>query len=393
MKKLKRFAAILTSAVLLSGAVPAGQANALYWWGTADGSEFQDMTLLDDKGMFSWIPYGEGIGSPDNYQVYTYHYSFDREDVIETNTETGETKTEMHHYEGDRVFVVCPRENSIQFTVREGLDTAEAEDKMLTILQKYYPDIQDKVHHPGNYRVGSDQPVNEATFVKTGWNDGGYQVVDLSETAGSAEIADGIKRDLAAAGLISAFYTWGQTARYQQVTHDNITAYHWSNGNEWEAVEAWVNTNHPECEFVRVTKNDTELAKKIGYYDYLNDRVSFSDQIEAIYAVIPPDGTTFPEHFAIAAELYAQFGICEGWFVPETAYAPMTGQNALAAAGDVNLDCAIDVSDAVLTARYLAEDKAAKITDQGLQNADADGDGSVTTDDITALLKQIARIE
>ena len=59
----------------------------------------------------------------------------------------------------------------------------------------------------------------------------------------------------------------------------------------------------------------------------------------------------------------------------------------------MNLDCAIDVSDAVLTARYLAEEKTAKITDQGLQNADADENGSVTPDDVTALLKYIARAE
>ena len=60
--------------------------------------------------------------------------------------------------------------------------------------------------------------------------------------------------------------------------------------------------------------------------------------------------------------------------------------------GDANCDNAFDVSDAVLTARYLAEDKTANITDQGLLNADTDGDGSVTTDDITVMLKRIARM-
>ncbi|MBR3417187.1 MAG: leucine-rich repeat protein, partial [Oscillospiraceae bacterium] len=45
-------------------------------------------------------------------------------------------------------------------------------------------------------------------------------------------------------------------------------------------------------------------------------------------------------------------------------------------AGDADCSGTVDVSDAVLTARFVAEDAGAKITDAGLQNADADGDGA-----------------
>ena len=59
--------------------------------------------------------------------------------------------------------------------------------------------------------------------------------------------------------------------------------------------------------------------------------------------------------------------------------------------GDLNQDGAADVADAVLLARYLASDAEAAVTDQGLANADTDGDGRVRDDDLTVLLKRIAK--
>lgn len=59
--------------------------------------------------------------------------------------------------------------------------------------------------------------------------------------------------------------------------------------------------------------------------------------------------------------------------------------------GDLNLDGSADVADAVLLARYLASDTEASVNDQGLANADADGDGRIRDDDLTVLLKRIAK--
>lgn len=59
--------------------------------------------------------------------------------------------------------------------------------------------------------------------------------------------------------------------------------------------------------------------------------------------------------------------------------------------GDVNCSGAVDVSDAVLLARFCAEDKTASITDAGLRNADANGDGNVSTEDVTRITEIIAR--
>ena len=407
MKKRMRFTAILAGAVLLCSTIPAAQASALYCWGTADGNEFQDMTLLDDKGMFSGVPRGEGIGTADNYQVFTYHYSFDREETW-TDLDTGETKTELHHYEGNPVYVVCPRENCLRIVLRKDVDHAEAEQKMYEILEHYYPGVRsNECQNCSVYQV-TDSVADLECY---------YDLIDRSKafateeakTAGSPEISDGIMHDLAKAGLISEFYTWGQTAKYQQVTLHSRNAsptvyfpegWYWDEAEQkvvtipydWEAIEAYVKEHHPECEFIHVTLEDTELAKKIGYYNYEQQKAYFDDRDE-MYAVIPPDGTAFPEHFAIAAELYAKFGIASEWSVPESAESPMIGQNALAVAGDVTLDCSIDVSDAVLLARFCTEDSTAVITDQGKQNADVNGSGNIDLDDVTAILRKIAKLD
>ena len=59
--------------------------------------------------------------------------------------------------------------------------------------------------------------------------------------------------------------------------------------------------------------------------------------------------------------------------------------------GDLNGDDRIDVSDAVLLARFAAEDVSAKITDLGVLNADVNGDGNADINDVVLILQYIAR--
>ncbi|HAG14269.1 MAG TPA: beta-mannosidase [Ruminococcus sp.] len=58
--------------------------------------------------------------------------------------------------------------------------------------------------------------------------------------------------------------------------------------------------------------------------------------------------------------------------------------------GDVNCDTDVDVSDAVLLARFLAEDSEATVTEKGLLNADCNKNGSPDQEDIVSILKAIA---
>jgi hypothetical protein len=61
--------------------------------------------------------------------------------------------------------------------------------------------------------------------------------------------------------------------------------------------------------------------------------------------------------------------------------------------GDVNLDKAVDVEDAVLLARYLAEDGDAVIDAQGKLNADMNASGAPDTDDTGLILRKIAKLD
>ena len=60
--------------------------------------------------------------------------------------------------------------------------------------------------------------------------------------------------------------------------------------------------------------------------------------------------------------------------------------------GDMNCDSTVNIADAVLLARFLAEDPAITVSAQGKKNADADQNGTVDSDDRTVLLKRLANI-
>ena len=60
--------------------------------------------------------------------------------------------------------------------------------------------------------------------------------------------------------------------------------------------------------------------------------------------------------------------------------------------GDANCDRIVDVSDAVLVARYCAEDKTVEISRQGILNADVDKNGKTEPADTVMILRFIAHI-
>ena len=103
------------------------------------------------------------------------------------------------------------------------------------------------------------------------------------------------------------------------------------------------------------------------------------------YTVFADCEPTIKGYTGSAAETYAKENnltfVAIG--TPENEEKPITG--------DANIDGAVDISDAVLTSRFINADKNAVVTDSGLQNADVDGDGAVGTEDVTVMLQYIAR--
>ena len=60
--------------------------------------------------------------------------------------------------------------------------------------------------------------------------------------------------------------------------------------------------------------------------------------------------------------------------------------------GDANANGEVDIADAVLMARYCAEDKEVTITEAGIANADCNSDGKLTADDIVMVLEHLANL-
>ena len=68
---------------------------------------------------------------------------------------------------------------------------------------------------------------------------------------------------------------------------------------------------------------------------------------------------------------------------------PASAENEINA-GDADCSGSVNVADAVLLARYCAEDSAVHITAQGRLNADLNGDSSITAEDTAMLLRVLA---
>lgn len=93
----------------------------------------------------------------------------------------------------------------------------------------------------------------------------------------------------------------------------------------------------------------------------------------------------FAEKYHIDRYVYTTIAVING--VPQVIIPATPKINP----GDANCDGSIDVSDAVLIARFAAEDREATITDQGRQNADVTHDGNVDAQDATKILQYIAK--
>lgn len=112
--------------------------------------------------------------------------------------------------------------------------------------------------------------------------------------------------------------------------------------------------------------------------------------IEVIYEYtadeVPAETTTKPAETTKAAETSAA--------ASTTAVSGTTAAGSTTAAGgmkgDANCDNLLTVSDAILAARIAAEDKNAKITDEGKKNADVDGKAGISTEDVTVILQVLA---
>ena len=114
--------------------------------------------------------------------------------------------------------------------------------------------------------------------------------------------------------------------------------------------------------------------------------LAIAEQEEIVYIRLDTDGSTLEWRYLYPAEQQDAQSFRTG-----LANITYKAFNDIAGNGDANADGSVDVADAVLVARFAAEDREAVITDRGRLNADISGDGNVTTDDTELILKKIAK--
>ncbi len=61
--------------------------------------------------------------------------------------------------------------------------------------------------------------------------------------------------------------------------------------------------------------------------------------------------------------------------------------------GDVDMDGDVNINDVILLSRYITEEKNLPITEAGLANADTTEDGTVNADDVTKIIRIIAKLD
>ncbi len=366
MKKQMKLTAILASVSLLCSSAPLMQSSALYYWGDEKTEVFeQNMQLLDDKGMLA-------VTDVDS-EIYYQHISREFNDVL-TDADTGETQTIHKKIENDNLYQIIPRTAVLRYVLNDASDSEQAAE----IAAKYFPDYEPSLYW-------TDQLTYDLF------------VGDIRER--TDEKADQFMQELAQAGLISEFYTWGETANYREleygfvygdeISHYVLTyrppfremLYDWEQlGFNQAKVEQYLQENNIDCSVKRIVLEDEYYT-----YDHENSNMVY-------YQVVPNGEMSFADQFALGADLYEKFGYRISVSCLEDASMAAVGRNALAVDGDVTLDSKLSIADAVLLSRYVNED-AVTITPQGLSNAELNSDNQLTMDDVNLILRKIARLD
>lgn len=272
------------------------------------------------------------------------------------------------YVKGDTVNGVTPRENYLRFTLRDGIDKDAAITQVLSVLETKYTGITE-CYRANGQTIGVRLLTNNSNY---------FEVEDMTDTAGSVELSEYIMQELAAKGLIDAFYSWGQTAQC-----------------------VWI-----QCGFM--DKNgksdplalgqDTTMEQITAMREYLEDNYSQFEVIErspdndpertAYVRIQTPDDVTFVEKLKLCNELNINIGVCGGaWHLDPAMPQLELGHNALERPGDVTLDCEVDIMDVIAANKYILG--AAELCDTAKKNADISGDGTPDSMDSLAILKEV----
>ncbi len=324
MKRRYRFTAMLSCIAVLSGvpfcvhAEEAAPAQKI-WYSDPHDTGAHVLTPLDDRGL--WGLQAEHEWGTDRYQFYMEHVD-NSQTVLYTDGETGEP---VYGRVYDQIMITSPRQNCLTFTLR-------------CPLPDYAPgcreELDAKLAAVGGIVAQFYPPDADGTSPVYYGNSGFGEIVTLrdpGETAGSQEIAEGLMHALFDAGLITSFYSWGETLDYSIPDfYDDMLEFPaepttgWSpdpicadpDGEpipiDWDDVRTWLSDNYPGTELVTIYADGSAQTEITGY------------------SVSAPDYNV-GQKFELRAAFQQDFGIPCRLTYNDLYYSPLFGEDMLAA--------------------------------------------------------------
>ena len=196
MKKKNRIAAILSSALMLSCSMTAHawDFSNLYYFGTTGMDTFEEMQVLDDKGMFQYhadyTSKWENTGK--KYYICTIDVDYKKSrEYVNAHLDEIPVLRIPEYLWGAPAVMVIPYEKMLRFRLRDDIELDTAAEQAAKIAKKYFPESESCTH---------GRPSERHRF---------YALTENDDAARSEEKAEQMMRELAAAGLISEFNSWG----------------------------------------------------------------------------------------------------------------------------------------------------------------------------------------
>ena len=361
MKKMIR---TITAALLTISCLPVTYASAADGnYGTAALADFGNYEIVDTKGMLGtvYVRYGK-----------TGYQDKNGNNVMRNNVD---------------IYSLHPRNEHIQFRLREGLEVDTSRAKVLEIAERYYPGVKaawDSEFNSAWVGQGIEKPDYQLSYAGFSQSkDYGltYDLYDTQKSDDSDQKSKSLMYDLSAAGLLSEFYGWGQTADYEKIEiGSGVLCYpNCSEDDEkydLEAVKNYLTAHHAECNLVMI---GTQMEEAPNRYRYA-------------FRIEVPEAETAEDEFALAVELYEKLGIKAQYSVLETMPGSMLfGSNSMERPGDANLDCVVDILDVIAANKNILG--VGTLDKTGVKNVDMNGNGTADSEDSLAILKAALDID
>ena len=385
MKQLlkKLTAAILALTCLpVTGVTVSAESETLSYWGNTTWDAFENGEFYDDHGLFSGKNGFLYLGSTGMYRV-------------------------------------TPSENYLRFDLREPVDKDEAIKvgrEIVEILDPYYPGVlehyeEDVKNLSGIFRNVHwyDDAINFTSFESL-WNSEslctGFQLKTTRLASNASETEAAVLLAMAKRHLLSGFYGWIGKAYYERIYFETELLPGFEscvplvdeNGKavydnkrliykelELDCVQAYLDEAYPGYVFEEMDGGwKVPVIASDGTTQYVEDKV---------YQVIPTEEVNLKVALPLMVELHDRFGLSVPICFLDSAGGTAIGQighNALERAGDVTLDCEVDIMDVIALNKQLLG--AATLCDTAAKNADVNASGTPDDTDSLSILKYVVEL-